>query len=158
MVEVSHGEYVRLKITSTGPELQVTQRDNERDDDMEEQANIDVIWRPPQCDKGPHGDSLHLKQEWHRVSCDARLLLNRLLQAVCFNPLDLLDGLLELRRIVPDVGPVTVTNMWGKTSTDGIEHVLRRIDIVGANSSMTSKVLSNGSRVFTDISKVYLQK
>jgi len=108
--------------------------------------------------EGPRGDSLHLEQEWHRVPCDAGLLLDRFLETARLNLLDLLDGLLEFGRFVPNVGPVTVTNTRGKTGTNGVEHVLRRIDVVGANSSMTSKVLSNGSRVLTDITKVDLQK
>jgi len=36
-------EHSRLKVTSAGSELQEAQGDNERDDDMDEQASVDVV-------------------------------------------------------------------------------------------------------------------
>jgi len=57
---------------------------------------------------------------------------------------------------VPDVCPVTVTNTQGKTGTDSIKYVLCRIYLIGANSSMRSRVLLNSSYVLTDISEVDL--
>jgi len=152
----SHGEHSRLKVTSAGPKLQETQGDDKRDDDVDEQASVDVVRGPPQSDEGPLGNGLHLEEEWGRVPRDIRLVLDRFLEAVRLDPFDLLDGLLKLGGIVPNVGPVTVTNTWGKSSTNGIEHVLCGVDIVGANSSMTSKILSNGRCVLANISEVDL--
>jgi hypothetical protein len=42
-VKISHGEHSRLKVTSAGPKLQVTQGDDERDGDVDEQASVDVV-------------------------------------------------------------------------------------------------------------------
>ena len=67
-----------------------------------------------------------------------------------------MDSLLKLRRIAPNLGPVTVSNPRGKTGTDGIEHVLRRIDVIRADSSIASEVLANGGGVPADISEVDL--
>ena len=42
-VKISHCEHSRLKITSAVSELQEAQGDDERDNDMDEQASVDVV-------------------------------------------------------------------------------------------------------------------
>ena len=66
---------------------------------------------------------------------DVRLLLGGLLGVVRLDPFDLLDGFLELRRFAPNVSLVLVTDTRGKASTNGI--------VIGTDSSITSKVLTN---------------
>ena len=63
---------------------------------------------------------------------------------------------LKLRGITPNIGPVMVPNVWHKTGTNGIEHVLHRVGAIRADSSITSEVLGNGCSVPSDISKAVM--
>ena len=51
-----------------------------------------------------------------------------------------------------------IPNTRGKTSTDGIKHMLRGIDVIRADNPMTSKVLANGGSVRTDVPEIGLRK
>ena len=156
--EVSHGEDSGLKVASAVTELQETQGDNERDDDVNEQAGVDVIRRSPQGHERPLGNGLHLEVEWRRVSRDAALVVSGFLETGRLDPFDLFDSIPEFGRFPPNVGPVTVTNARGKASPNRIQHVLRRVDVIGADSSVTSEVLANGGSVLANISEVDLRK
>lgn len=86
------------------------------------------------------------------------ILLDGLVETGDFDLFDILEGLLELGRFAPNVGPVAVTDAGSETGTDGIEHILRRVDVFGTDGSITSKVVANRGSILPDIPKVDLQE
>ena len=87
---------------------------------------------------------------------DVGLLLDGLLEACRLDLFDLLYGFLELRRITPNVGPVSVSNTRGKTGTNGIGRVLRGVDVIRVDSIIASEVLTNDGSILTDVAEVDL--
>ncbi|GKT65725.1 hypothetical protein ColTof4_03509 [Colletotrichum tofieldiae] len=153
--DLEHDEDLVLQRAAALVEVEVGETGDEGDDDVVEEAGEEVVGTAPEAEVHALHDHLEL------VPLRAGVLP---LEIVVCGParghallLQLADGVLDVSKlgaVVPDVGPVLVSDAGRGAGADGLEHVLGNVVGGLGDSAVALQVIAQDDGVLANVAKV----